>query len=142
MTDSPNIQTVKHFFAAQYAGDFDTAFRDYAAPDFGWIVGSADNEALKNAIPWAGYTHHGKEGYLSLTAMLFAEFEPLEFEQRHYTDAGDRVFVEGHFVFRHRETGLLADSDWIARFDMQDGRIRGGQFYENTADVARARMAN
>ena len=141
MTDTHNIQTVKQFFAAQYAGDFETAFNHYAAPDFKWIVASANNDALQTAIPWAGYTHQGKEGYIKLTALLFAEFEPLEFEQHRYTDAGDRVFVEGHFLFRHRETGRIADSDWVARFDIRDGLISGGQFYENTAGVAEARKA-
>lgn len=141
MADSINIQTVQQFFTAQYAGDFDKAFGEYATPDFKWIVASANNQALKSVIPWAGYTHQGKEGYINLTSLLFAEFEPLEFEQHRYTDAGDRVFVEGHFMFRHRVTGLLADSDWVARFDMRDGRISGGQFFENTAGVAQARQA-
>ena len=136
-----NIDTVKGFFAAQYAGDFDKAFQQYALPNFQWIVASADNDSLREAIPWAGYTHRGKEGYVRLVTLLFSEFEPLIFEQQRYTDAGDRVFVEGHFQFRHRETGKLADSDWVARFDMQDGRILGGQFYENTAAVAAARLA-
>jgi len=49
------------------------------------------------------------------------------------------VFVEGSFRFRHRQTGRIAESDWLARFDMRDGRIAGGQFYENTYAVAAAR---
>ncbi|MDY6940456.1 MAG: hypothetical protein SWY16_22715 [Cyanobacteriota bacterium] len=54
--------------------------------------------------------------------------------------AGDRVFVEGHFTFRHRTTGKIADSDFLAAFRMENGRISGGQFYENTAGVAAARQ--
>lgn len=134
-----NIQTVQKFFEAQYAGDFDRAFQSYAHPNFQWIVGSGGNEILREAIPWAGYTHKGKEGYIRLTTLLFSEFEALEFKPGHYTDAGERVFVEGHFTFRHRQTGKIADSDWIARFDMRNGLITGGQFYENTAGVAQAR---
>ena len=134
-----NIETVKKFFEAQYAGEFDRAFHNYAQPRFQWIVSSDSNEALRAAIPWAGYNHQGKEGYTRLMTQLFSEFEALEFEPRRYTDAGELVFVEGHFTFRHRQTGKIADSDWIARFDMQDGRIAGGQFYENTESVAVAR---
>lgn len=141
MTTLNNTQIVQKFFEAQYAGDFDVAFQSYAQPNFLWVVSSRQNEALRTSIPWAGYTHQGKEGYIRLVTLLFSEFEALEFEPRHYTDAGDRVFVEGHFIFRHRQTGKIADSDWIARFDMQAGRIAGGQFYENTAGVAEARRA-
>lgn len=141
MPTSKNIQTVQKFLEAQYAGDFDLAFQAYAQPNFQWIVSSNNNESLRAAIPWAGYTHQGKEGYIRLVTLLFSEFEALEFEPGRYTDADDRVFVEGHFIFRHRTTGKIADSDWVARFDMQDHRITGGQFYENTAAVADARKA-
>ena len=135
-----NTETVQKFLEAQYAGEFDHAFQDYAHSNFQWVVSSNSNENLRAVIPWAGYTHKGKEGYVRLVTLLFSEFEALEFEPRRYTDAGDRVFVEGHFTFRHRETGKIADSDWIARFDMDAGRITGGQFYENTAGVAAARQ--
>lgn len=36
--------------------------------------------------------------------------------------------VEGHLTFRHRQTGKIADSEWIARFEMETGRIAGGNF--------------
>ena len=133
------IEVVQKFLEAQYAGDFDTAFNNYALPEFTWIVGSAKNDNLKALIPWAGYEHKGKEGYQNLTGMLFGEFESLTFEPHHFTDAGDRVYVEGHFTFRHQETGKIADSDFIALFRFKEGKISGGQFYENTADVAAAR---
>jgi uncharacterized protein len=139
MNNSNNIEVVKKFLESQYAGDFDTAFGQYALPEFTWIVGSHKNERLKALIPWAGYEHYGREGYQNLTNMLFGEFEPLTFEPQHFTDAGDRVFVEGHFTFRHRQTEKIADSDFIALFRFKEGKISGGQFYENTADVAAAR---
>ena len=141
MTDSPNIQSVRGFLDTQYEGDFETAFRDFAQPDFRWVVSTADSDDLRALIPWAGYEHKGKEGYIRLINCLFSEFEPLEFNPSRYTDAGDTVFVEGRFVFRHRETAKIAVSDFISRFDMRDGRIAGGQFYENTAAVAEARRA-
>lgn len=139
--EQTNVETVQKFFEAHYAGDFDRAFQAYAQPNFQWIVSSSSNESLRAAIPWAGYTHQGKEGYIRLVTLLFSEFEVLTFEPSRYTDAGDLVFVEGHFTFRHRQTGKIADSDWLARFDMEDGRITGGQFYENTVGVAEARRA-
>ncbi len=71
---------------------------------------------------------------------LFREFEPLAFDAKRYTDAIFAVFVEGHFTFRHRETQGTAESDWVARFDMADGRLAAGQFYENTYAVAAARQ--
>ncbi|TCU38632.1 hypothetical protein EV129_104236 [Rhizobium azibense] len=58
------------------------------------------------------------------------------------TDAGNQVFVEGHFRLQHRETARIADSDFLARFEMRDGRIASGQIYENTAAVAEARRAD
>jgi ketosteroid isomerase-like protein len=138
-TPSSNLEVVKSFFAATYAGDFDRAFREHTQPEFTWITGSASNEELRAAIPWASVLHVGREGYLALTNQLFSEFESLSFEARRYSEAGDRVYVEGHFRFRHRTTGKIADSDWVARFDMRAGRISGGQFYENTYAVAAAR---
>ena len=141
MTNSLNIQSVRGFLDTQYAGDFETAFRDFTQPDFRWVVSTADSDDLRALIPWAGYEHKGKEGYIRLTNCLFSEFEPLEFNPSRYTDAGDTVFVEGRFVFRHRETAKIAVSDFVSRFDMRDGRIAGGQFYENTAAIAEARRA-
>jgi ketosteroid isomerase-like protein len=137
-TAASNTDVVKAFFAATYAAEYDRAFADYARPEFTWTVSSAD-ERLRAAIPWAGYPHVGRDGYINLTKMLFSEFEPLSFETERYFDAGDAVFAQGHFVFRHRVTGKIAETDWLARFDMRDRRIAGGQFYENTYAVATAR---
>lgn len=141
MTETPNIELVRGFLNTQYGGDFDMAFGKYAASDFAWIVSTADNDELRAAIPWAGHRLEGKEGYIRLTSMLFSEFEALEFITSRFTDAGDKVFVEGRFVFRHRKTGRIAVSDFIARFDVRDNRILGGQFYENTAAIAAARKS-
>lgn len=141
MAEQSNVAAVQGFLDSQYAGDFDTAFGRYAHADFTWIVSTADSDDLRAAIPWAGYAHHGKEGYITLTTMLFSEFEALEFSPAKFTDTGEAVYVEGRFVFRHRETAKIAKSDFIARFDMRDHRVIGGQFYENTAAVAAARIA-
>lgn len=135
-----NIETVQKFLNAQYAGECDYSCQAYAQPNFQWIVSSNGNENLRTTIPWAGYSHQGKEGYARLMTLLFSEFEALEFEPSRYTDAGAHVFVEGHFTFRHRQTGKIADSDWIALFDMKSGLISGGQFYENTAGIVAARQ--
>jgi len=136
-----NADVVAKFFELQYAGDFDTAFGSYADPDtFTWIVGSADNPELTAAIPWAGRPMRGKDGYIELMGQLFGEYDVISFDPQHFTDGGDRVLVQGHFRFKHKQTGKIADSDWIGRFDMQDGRIVGGQFFENTHAVAAARI--
>jgi ketosteroid isomerase-like protein len=135
-----NTEVVRSFFDAVYAADYERAFDAFTSPGFTWVVGSADNDALRAAIPWAGTRLTGRDGYLSLVRTLFGEFEALSFVPLRYFDAGEAVFVEGQFQFRHRQTGKLADSDWLARFDMRDGRIAGGQFYENTYAVAAARQ--
>ena len=141
MDETQSTRTVRAFFEAQYAGNFETAFGEHAQPDFRFVVASSNNPELTSAIPWAGCEHRGREGYERLTSLLYAEFEPLEFDTQHFSDTGDRVFVEGHFVFRHKATGKIADSDFVARFEMRDGKIAGGQFYENTLAVAEARRA-
>ena len=138
--DTPNIAAVKGFFAAQYAGDYDGAFARHANAEFSWAVGMSDNPPLTAAIPWAGRRLPGKEGYMTLTGALFGEFEVLAFEARRFRDVGDAVYAEGYFNFRHRGTGKTAEADFCARFDMRDGRISGGQFYENTYAVAAARV--
>ncbi|MEM9460323.1 MAG: nuclear transport factor 2 family protein [Myxococcota bacterium] len=141
MTDTTNITAVRRFLELQYQGDIEEAFRRYAHPDFRWVVSTRDHDELREAIPWAGYTHEGRQGYERLVGQLFSEFESLEFSPKDFIDAGDRVFVEGRFVFRHRQTARLAVSDFLGRFDLRQGRIAGGQFYENTAAVADARRA-
>ncbi|TIV08771.1 MAG: ketosteroid isomerase, partial [Mesorhizobium sp.] len=59
-----------------------------------------------------------------------------------FTDAGNQVFVEGHFRLRHRETAKIAESDFLVRLEMRNGRIVMGQMYENTAAIAEARRAD
>jgi uncharacterized protein len=140
MTSPSNVEVAKAFLEAQYKGEFDRGFQDYASSaGFSWVVSTDNNAALTALIPWAGFKHHGKEEYMELTKMLYSEFEVLEFQPRRFTDAGSCVFVEGDFKFRHYQTQRIAESDFVSRFDMVDGRITGGQFYENTAAVAEAR---
>ena len=135
-----NISTVKGFLDLQYQGKIDEAFDTYANKNFSWIVGSGGNEALCKAIPWAGYRHNGLDGYKNLVSLLFGEYEAEVFEVHQYHDVDDQVFAVGHFKFKHKETGKVADSDFIGRFDMKNGKIAGGQFYENTFAVASGRM--
>lgn len=78
MNNLSNIEKVAKFFELQYQGDFDGAFGEYADPDFYWIVLSAQNDELRAAIPWVGYRHKGKEGYLELTSQLFGEFDAIK----------------------------------------------------------------
>lgn len=142
MAETPNIEATKGFFNAQRDDGFDHAIIGYIHPDFRFVVSSANNDKLRALIPWAGYEHKGCEGYKRLRALVFSEYQSLAFEITRFTDAGDQVFVEGHFRLRHRETAKIADSDFIVRFEMRDGRIARGQMYENTAAVAEARCAD
>lgn len=135
-----NVDVVKAFLTLQYEGRIDEAFQTYAIEDFSWVVSTQDNSELTSAIPWAGFSHKGIEGYKALTNMLFGEFEALEFEPRDFYEIADKVFVIGFFKFRHYQTEKLAESDFIGLFNMQDGRIKGGQFFENTYAVAAARI--
>lgn len=135
----PNIVAVKGFFAAQHCGELDESFTDHVHPDFRFVVSCACNEDLRVAVPWAGYEHKGREGFNRLTTLVFSEYELLSFDIERYTDAGDQVFVEGHFRLRNRETAKVADSDFLLRFDMRKGKIVRGHLYENTAAVADAR---
>lgn len=141
-SDEPNIRAAKGFFAAQHCGELDDSFASFVQPDFRFVVSCACNDELRAAIPWAGYEHRGREGYQRLTALLYSEYELLSCETTRYTNAGTQVFVEGHFRLRHRETARIADSDFLARLEMRNGKIASGQFYENTAAVAAARRAD
>ncbi|GGE55103.1 hypothetical protein GCM10007276_35120 [Agaricicola taiwanensis] len=137
-----NAAAVKGFFAAQSGGDLDEAFGDYIHPDFRFAVSCVCNDELRAVIPWAGYEHKGREGYQRLTTHLFSEYEILAYETTRVTDTGGQVFVEGHFRLRHRETARIADSDFLVRFEMRNGKIVSGQMYENTAAVAAARRSD
>ena len=136
-----NADRVRDFFRLQYAGDYAQGFARHAHADFRFVTGSDGDADLRAAIPWAGYVHEGQDGYRSLYEGLFGEYDVEAFEPRSFaeavTDDGAKVYVEGRF--RHKTTGRIAESDWCARFDMRDGRIAGGQFFENTYAVAMAR---
>jgi ketosteroid isomerase-like protein len=119
-----------------------TPFATMCIPDFRFVVSCARNDDLRAAFPWAGHEHKRREGYQRLTTLLFSEYELLTCEDHAITDAGTQVFVEGHFRLRHRETAKIADSDFLARFEMRDGKIVCRQMYENTAAVAGARRAD
>ena len=136
---STNTDAVKRFFELQYSGKYEEAFSGFANPEFSWAVGMSANPELTAAIPWAGRRLNGVDGYKELTGQLFGEYEPLEFDARRYHDTGEVVFAEGYFKFRHRRTGKIAEAEFAMRFDMRDGRISGGQIYENTHGVAVAR---
>ena len=124
--DLLNADRVREFFRLQYAGDYQEGFRRFAGDEFTFVTGSADNPELRHAIPWAGYDHVGRDGYADLYEKLFGEFDVESFEPRSFVEGGSKVYVEGHFRFRHKDTGKIADSDWCARFDMKNGRIVGG----------------
>lgn len=140
MNEMSNAKKVQEFFRLQYEGNYAEGFKLYGHDAFRFVTGSDDNPELRHAIPWAGYPHIGRDGYEDLYQKLFGEFDVEEFAPRSFAEAGDKVYVEGHFRFRHKQTGKIADSDWCARFDMKDGLIAGGQFFENTFGVADARQ--
>jgi ketosteroid isomerase-like protein len=133
-------RVVYDFYEAVYADDFDRAFDDYVDENFTFVVGTANNPALNAQIPWAGVEHKGRSGFDELVTVLYGEFEPIVMEPRVFTETGDTVFLEGHFRFKHKVTGKFADSDWLAKYTVKDGRMQGGIFYENTAGVAAARI--
>ena len=139
MTELTGIPMVKEFFRLQYEGDYEQAFRRFGGDGFVVVTSSDENKELIAAIPWAGYRHDGKEGYAELNGALFGEFDVEQFEPQHFSDAGERIFVEGHFRFRHKATGKIADSDFCCRFIVEDDKITAVQFYENTYGVAEAR---
>lgn len=135
-----NIATVKSFLNLQYEGKIEEAFETHASSEFTWVVSTGANKELNDVIPWAGVKWKGLEGYKKLTSLLFGEFEPLEFSPTDFHAVENFVFMVGHFTFKHRITGKIAKSDFLGLFRMKDGKIQGGQFYENTYAVAEARM--
>jgi uncharacterized protein len=128
---------VRAFYDHIYAGDIDAALT-LIDGEFTWLVGTLSDE-LTAAIPWAGRILRGPEGFRELVEQLFGEFENIEFAARSYAASGEYVFVLGFFTFQHKQTGKKVTTDWMARFQVVDGFIRGGQFFENTYGVAAAR---
>ena len=135
-----NTDIVKAFLALQYEGEIEEAFQNYATENFSWVVSTQENKELTAVIPWAGFTLKGLEGYNFLTSFLFGEFEALIYEPREFYEINDKVFMVGYFKFKHHKTGKLAESDFVGLFNMKEGRIEGGQFFENTYAVAAARL--
>ncbi|MEM8909826.1 MAG: nuclear transport factor 2 family protein, partial [Bacteroidota bacterium] len=136
---SIHIRIVQDFLRLQYEGQIEAAFQAYAHPDFQWVVSTDRSPELQQAIPWAGYAHQGKAGYEQLVGTLFGEFESKHFEVEEYYSVDNKVFAVGHFSFQHRTTKKMAESDFVSVFHFKEGKISGGQFYENTYAVAAAR---
>ncbi|WP_024802872.1 alpha/beta fold hydrolase [Nocardia sp. BMG51109] len=135
--DAQPADVVRRYFGHIYAGEIDAAAA-MLHPDFTWLVGTESAE-LTAAIPWAGQVWHGRDGLRDLVEMLFGEYESAEFQARDFYPVGGHVFVRGYFDFRHKSTRKRAAGDWLADFEVIDGAIRGGQFFENTYAVAAAR---
>ena len=118
MKETNNIEVAKLFFAAIFAENFDRAFADYANSNFRFVAGSMDNPELQKAIPLVASYASAKQDTWWNDATAFFGVRVSEFRGYPIPDAGDKVFVEGHFRFKHKQTGKIADSDWLTRFDM------------------------
>ena len=87
------------------------------APDVDWrLNGSRSDHPLLGS--WQG--QKGVQAFFDGLAQVqdFSEFSPREF-----FDAGDRVFVLGHYAATMRKTGRKAACDWLHMFTLRGGKV-------------------
>ena len=124
-----NVQTVKHFFAAAFAGD-NTGMLALVADDIEWIIPGKD-------WPLAG-THCRHTGLIDL---LKTESETIEMtcsEPREFVAQGDRVLVIGFAKGKIKATNMPFEDDWIFAITVRHGKLTNIREYIDTQALARA----
>lgn len=126
---------VAGFFDGFARGDMDAVFAALS-PQVEYTV-NTPGTVTREALPWST-TFHGASEVQAFFARLMQNFEVLGFALRQVIADGPAVAAFGHFRYRVRATGLDCETDWCARFVIEQGRITHYQFFEDSYAIARA----
>jgi len=126
-----DVSLIQSLYAAFGRGDIATIIAALT-PDVDWrLNGSRSDHPLLGS--WQG--QKGVQAFFDELAQVqdFSEFSPREF-----FDAGDRVFVLGHYAATMRKTGRKAACDWLHMFTLRGGKVVAFLEFTDTAEFARA----
>jgi uncharacterized protein len=74
-------------------------------------------------------------------AFLAADEEALQFEPQRFVAQGDMVVVFGHYKWRIRATGIVAESDFVHAYTLSGDAVVRFQEYTDTAAFVEAYRA-
>jgi len=130
MSEQENTETVRQAYGNFQTGDIESLL-NLLADDVGWRLPSMEN------VPFSG-SRNGREAVGQFFAILNEAQEPREFEPQSFIAQGDKVAVQGRYLWRVKASGREYQGDWVHVFTLRDGRITDFQEYTDTAAAATA----
>ena len=125
MSERTNVGVVQQAYEAFGRGDI-PAVLDLLTDDVEWTLQGP------SIIPWTG-TFRRREGIAEFFSLLGETLEFEQFEPRKFVGQGDTVVVLGHERSVVKQTGRRYEQEWAHVYNLRDGKIATGRFFENTA---------
>jgi Ketosteroid isomerase-related protein len=130
MSGQENTEIVREAYRNFQTGDIESLLNKLA-DDVAWQLPSMEN------VPFAG-KYQGREDVGRFFATLNEAQEAREFEPQNFIADGDKVAVQGRYLWRVKAGGREYQGDWMHVFTLRDGKITGFQEYTDTAAAASA----
>ncbi|MCC6178369.1 MAG: nuclear transport factor 2 family protein [Chloroflexi bacterium] len=124
-----NVEIVKEFTSLYVAGDR-TAWRDYFDPDIVWDISASQ-------MPAAGI-YHGHEGVERFFREWLGAWSDYGIEAREYIDAGDSVVIVFRQTGTGRGSGVSAERDFYAIYDLRDSKVVRYRQFETREEALEA----
>ncbi len=130
MSEQENTEVVRQAYGNFQTGDIESLL-NLLADDAGWRLPLMEN------VPFAG-SRKGREAIGQFFAILNEAQEAREFEPQSFIAQGDKVAVQGRYLWRVKASGREYQGDWVHVFTLRDGKITDFQEYTDTAAAANA----
>ena len=128
---SDNVKLVQGLYAAFGRGEIGTIANAMTA-DYTWRVAGE-----KMHYPTAG-VWRGANGVTEFFSLVAQTQDALEFSPREFYAAEDRVFVLGHYKWKLKKNGKIAEADFVHIFTVKDGKVSAFAEFTDTATFAEA----
>ena len=122
--ETNNIKIVKDYLDKLLAGKKEEAF-EFLSEEAIWTIKGSDN------VPTVG-KRKGKQEIGIYFENFQNNFEPKEFNIKHYFSKGDTVFVIGHFTHLIKKNQRLVSSDWMMEFEVKNKTITSYKILEDS----------
>jgi ketosteroid isomerase-like protein len=126
-----NVSLIQSLYAAFGRGDIATIIAALR-PEVEWVV-----NGRREDYPLCG-VWKGSGGVQEFFNRLTELEEVSEFSPQVFDDAEDKVFVQGHYTWKMRKTGVTVSTDWIHVFTVLDGKVKKFLEFTDTAQFAAA----
>ena len=127
-----NADTMRALYEAFGKGDIE-AVLGAMDPQIAWREAEG-NPYKMDGQPWVG----PNEIVENLFMKLGTEWDGFTVTPAKYTEAGDRVVVEGRYTGKYLTTGKSVDSQFCHIWDVTNGKITAFQQYTDTAQFQAA----